>query len=155
MVLGLTLIWIVLTETLDPIFVGVGFITSTLAFYFSKKYLPLQEIKGVKFSKLITYPFFLVAQIYLGAWDVLKIILVGERIDVVTVKTDLKNENLIAILGDTITLVPGSIMIKTEENVITGLWLRKKSAADINQLANLKEDYIGPIEKKLIKSEEK
>lgn len=154
MIAALSFVWIILSETFAPVSVGAGIITSTLAFFYSKKHLPLDKIKGVSFAKLITYPIFLIWNIYKGAFVVLKAIVVGEQLDIFITETKLKNETLISILGDTITIIPGSIMLNVSGNEVTSLWLRPKNEKDIEELENPSEEFMGFIEERLIKAEE-
>ena len=155
MIGALTLLWIVLTETLDPAFVVGGVITSVFAFFYSRKYLPLEKIQGVNFVKLATYPLFLVGQVYIGGLKLIPIIFKGERVDVVTGDTKLTNESLIAILGDSITITPGSIMLNVSGAEVTSLWIREKTAKDLDQLPNAAQECWGGLESQLIKAEKR
>lgn len=154
MIAVLTLFWVILTETWDPVFVGAGLVTSAAAFFYAKKYLPLEKIDGIDYRRLVFYPAFLFWQIYLGAFQMIKIIWVGERLDIVTAKTRLTNPTLIAILGDSITLIPGTIMIHIAGQDITSVWLRPKTDSAIADLANPGEALMGYIEQRLIQAEE-
>ena len=124
--LGLTLVWILLMEELSWRSIGMGMMTTLVSLHFASKFLPYDEIKNVNFFKLATYPLFLIGQIYVAGFSVIKIILKGSKVDIVTVRTELKNDVLRIILSDSITLTPGSILLDLKGEFITLLWIRDK-----------------------------
>ena len=150
---GMTIIWIILVESFAPFFLISGVIVSTVSLYFSKKYLPLKEIENVAFSKLIFFPFYLIGQIYLSSLYVMKIILVGERVDVVEIKTTLEEESLASLLADIITLIPGAISLDVTGDTIMIAWLRKKTDPDPELVKNKDEILKGKLEDKLMKAQ--
>jgi len=149
----LTAIWIILVESFEPIFVISGILASTVSVMVSKRFLPLKEIEDVSFRKLVFYPFFLVGQIYSGGFYVIKIILSGQRTDLVTIKTSLKSDVLRVILADTITLTPGSVLLDLTDDEIMVVWLRNKNAPDVELVQNKDELLKGNIEKMLFKAQ--
>jgi len=153
-VAGLTVIWIILVESFAPIFLISGVIVSSVTLYFSKKYVPLKEMENVDFSKLIFFPFYLIGQIYLSAIYVMKVILIGERVDIIEIKTTLEDESLKSILADTITLIPGAVSLDvSDDNTITIAWLRKKNEPDPELIENKDEILKGKLEYKLLKAQ--
>ena len=124
--MALTVVWIILVEELTWQSVAMGMLISMVCMYFGKKFLPFSEIKSINFYKLATYPFFLVGQIYMAGFQVIRIILKGSVVDVVTVKSKLKDETLRIILADSVTLTPGSILLELTDDFITLLWIRDK-----------------------------
>jgi len=150
-VLGLTVVWVLLMEELSVMSVAVGVVTGILVTLFSRKFLPLQEIHNVNFFKLITYPIYLIGQIYMAGFAVMKIIIKGSVVDIVTVKTKLKNEALRIILADSITLTPGSILLDLENKNLTLLWIRGKDTPGDPDTAG--ELLKGGMEKRLLKAE--
>ena len=150
---SLSIIWIILVESFNPVFVISGVAISIISMRISQRYLPLKKIEDVSFAKLIFYPFMLLGQIYVGGIYVIKIILSGQRSDVVTIKTHLKNETLRVIMADTITLTPGSILLDLEEDNITVVWLRPAGDPDPELVENKDEILKGSLEKTLLKAE--
>lgn len=149
----MTVIWIILVESFAPIFLISGVIVSIVTLYFSKKYLPLKEIENVAFSKLMFFPFYLIGQIYLSSIYVMKVIIVGERVDIVEIKTSLKDESLKSLLADTITLIPGAVSLDVSGDTITIAWLRKKTDPDPELVPNKDEILKGKLEYKLLKAQ--
>jgi len=147
----LTIAWIILVEELSvrSVLMGVG--VALLCMYFSSKFLPSREDKDVRFSKLLTYPLFLIGQIYAAGISVIKILIKGPVVDIVTVKTNLKSEALRVLLADSITLTPGSILLDLRNKDITLLWIRDDDTPGDSSTADkmLKEN----LEKRISKAE--
>jgi len=116
----LTVIWVVLREEVTPFTVVTGVGISIGAIAYSRRFLPLSRITNVSFSVLIPYIFYLIGQIYLSGFYVIKIILQGKaRADIIETRTVITNEALRVILADSITLTPGSILLDLTEDRIT------------------------------------
>jgi len=113
-----------LTENLSLGNIVLSFIICVVVVFFAARFLPRQNISEVRFVKLITYPFYLVGQIYVAGFMVIKILLKGLHVDIITVKTEIKAEMLRVILVDSITLTPGSILLDLNGDNVTLLWLR-------------------------------
>ena len=145
--------WTILVETFNPFFIIAGMAVGIVSLYFSEKYLPLKAIDDVSFAQLISYPFYLIGQIYIGGIYVTKVIFAGERSDVVTIKTSLRSETLRVIMADTITLTPGSILLDLVDDDITVVWLRKKSDPDPELVPNKEALLKGNMEARLSKAE--
>ena len=152
-VLALTFVWIVLTESLAPITIGVGVVISVGCVFFVKKYMPLEKIAGVNFSNLATYPFFLLGQVLSGSIYVSKIIIFGAKTDIVDVETKLKNNALRVMLADSVTLTPGSLVLELEDEKLTILWLRPKNAPDIEQTEDPGGQIMSKLENWLMKAQ--
>lgn len=152
MVLLMT-VWVILVETFNPFFIIAGMAVGITSLYFSEKYIPLKAMSDISFAKLISYPFYLIGQIYVGGLYVTKIIFLGQRSDVVTIKTSLKSETLRVIMADTITLTPGSILLDLKDDEITVIWLRRASDPAPGLVTNKDELLKGIMEEKLLKAE--
>ena len=126
-VLSLTVIWIILTESISPINIGIGVAAGIVTTIFLKKFLPVKKIDDVYFYKLITFPFYLIAQIYVAGFQVIWVVLKGSRVGVITLKTKIKSEALRVILVDSITLTPGSVLIDLVGDDLNLLWIREKN----------------------------
>ena len=124
---ALTFVWVILTESFEWSNIIIGAIVSAACLFFIAKLLPYSEISNVNFYKLAAYPFYLIWQIYAAGFHVIKVIISGPRVDVVTVHTKIKEEALKIMLVDSITLTPGSILLDLNDDEITLLWLRDKS----------------------------
>ncbi|MCL1936468.1 MAG: Na+/H+ antiporter subunit E [Defluviitaleaceae bacterium] len=146
----LTLVWIILVETLSPIFVISGVVASIISVLFTKKFLPLKEIDEINFTKLIFYPIYLIGEIFKSAFYVLTIVFSKERTDIVAIPTDIEVKPLRAMLEASITLTPGSLYVITEDDKINVLWLRKRDEPDPEDMENLKVALLGDMEDKLI-----
>ena len=130
--LALTAVWVIMMEEISWRSVAIGLMISMLAVFFTSKFLPYAEIKNVRFFKLATYPFFLIGQIYLGGIQMMKAVLKGSVVRIDTVKTDLKAEALRVILGDSVTLTPGSVLLELEGDELTFIWFHDKKLANVS-----------------------
>jgi len=152
-VVALTLVWVILVESLSAIAILVGITISVSCVFFSHRYLPLAKIKGVDFGKLATYPFFLVGQIFSSSIYVSKIIIFGARTDIVQARTRIQNDSLRIMLADSVTLTPGSLLLELQEDDMTILWLRKKSDPDVKDTVDIEGQIMGKLENRLIKAQ--
>ena len=149
--IALTLIWIVLVEELSWRSLAMGMFSTIICLHFAGKFLPFEEIKRVNFFRLIIFPFFLIGQIYTSGFTVIKILLKGHKLDIVTIRTKIQNETLRVMLADTITLTPGSILLDLLEDSVVVLWMREKnSKVDSDTAAEI---IMGKLERGLIKAE--
>ena len=126
-VLSLTVIWIILTESVTPFNIGVGVAAGILTAIFLRKFLPIKNIDDVNFYRLITFPFYLIGQIYVAGFQVIWMVLKGSRVGTITLKTKIKSEALKVILVDSITLTPGSVLIDLTDDNLNLLWIREKN----------------------------
>jgi len=149
--IALTLIWIVLVEEISWRSLAMGMFSTIICLHFAGKFLPYEEIKRVNFFRLITFPFFLIGQIYASGIMVIKILLKGHKLDIVTVRTKIQNETLRVMLADTITLTPGSILLDLVEDSVVILWMREKDNKADSETAG--EIIKGKLERGLIKAE--
>jgi len=150
-ILMLTIVWILLREDFSIFTVVTGIVLGFGCAYMFGKYLPAPKVSGISVFRLLSYPFYLIWQVYLSGFVVIGIILTQAKTDIVQITTSLKNDVLRAILAHSITLTPGSISLDLKDEVITLLWLRKKSAPDDTGDAG---DFLkGQLEKKLKKAE--
>ena len=147
-ILTLAVVWIIMMENISWRTIGTGLLVVVVVMHFERKFLPYEEIKDVNFFKLATYPFFLIGQIYLSGWEVIKMVVTGCRIDVVTVKTPLKSDTLRFILGDSITLIPGSVLLEIEGDKLTVLWIVPTKTPELNE-EQTEEMMKGKLERRL------
>lgn len=154
-VAALTILWIVLTETLAPVFVVSGVVASLFTVYFSKKFLPFPEIGNVNFYKLVFYPFFLIGQVYKSGFYVIKIIFTGQKTYFVESKTSIKSSELRGLLAMSMTLTPGTIEVEERNGTITAAILCGKNDTDPNTLSDKDKSALmfGSLEKYIARAE--
>ena len=122
----LTLVWIVLGEALSWVTVTLGLAVSIGCVYACAKFLPFESVSNLRLWRLILYPFFLVGQIYLSGFYVIKVILTGSKVEVSTAKTEIDSDFLRVLLGNSITLTPGSILLELQKDELMILWLQPR-----------------------------
>ena len=152
LVLALTCVWILLREDITVATILSGLFFSAATLLFCRKAMPIDKISDVRFSKLALYPLFLIGQVYAAGFHVIKLIFTGASAEIIQVKTDIKNESLKILLVDSVTLTPGSVLIKLEGDEFTLLWLKGKG--DDKLSIKERDDIIkGKLEKWLIRAQ--
>jgi len=149
-VVALTLLWIILSENVSTFIIITGVAVSLLCLYFSRKYLPINKMSNVRFFRLGLYLLYLIGQVYVSAVYVIRIILVGAKVEIIQTDTEITNEFLNNVLSVSITLTPGSILLDSKNGRITVLWLKGKNDPDVDT-EKAGEIIKGKLEKKLLK----
>ena len=152
LVLFSILAWVILNEEFSALKFAAAVLVSIGCVYYCYKFLPLSKITGVKAYKLITYPFYLIGQIYLAGIQAIRLILMESEVNIVKINTEITNDLLKVILANSITLIPGTVSLDLKDESITVLWLRRKNDPKA-ALANADELIKGNLEKKLIKAQ--
>jgi len=154
--LSLALAWMLMMESFSLLIISSGIVIGAGCVYISGYFLPINKIEGVNFGKLITYPFFLLGQIFSSAVYVSRIIIKGAKIDIVKVDTNIKNDTIRIMLADSVTLTPGSVMLDIDEEKMTILWLRQRGSPEVEELnkEEMSEKIMGKLQRKLIQAEE-
>lgn len=124
----LAVVWLVLRETVTIVDIAIGVGVSAFCIWYSQKFLPLSHIGGVRIFRLFTYLFYLIGQIYLGGFHVVKMIILGADEYTFSAKTVIKNDALKVILADSITLTPGSILIDMTGDNVSVVCIQEKTA---------------------------
>ena len=150
-ILALTCVWVLLREEFSGAVIVSGLIFSSAAHFFCCWALPTKKVNDVQLSKLATYPLYIIGQVYMAGFSVVKLIFTGADVEIVHVDTELKNESLIAILVDSITLVPGSILVKLDGKGFLALWIKPKGKEFSIQEQNM--SIKGDLEKRLLKAQ--
>jgi len=154
--MALAIIWVVLTETFSWEAIAVGMLVAVFAVFFADKFLPdaKKEADTIRFSKLIFYPFYLIGQVYLAGFSMLRFIITGAQFEFIPVKTTLKSEPLKVALMDSMTFVPGSISMDIKDDTIMSLWIFSKKI-NLEQLGEEKVSAIakGGLEKRLLRAD--
>ena len=151
LILILTLVWVVLSENITPVSLISGLIISIICTLLCRKFLPFEPIRGVKIHKLLFYPLYLILQIYISGLHAIKLIVFKSKVEIVEIKTALKQDILRVALANSITLTPGTISLRLRDDKITVLWLRDTKPGAKNE--NIDDTIKGKMEKKLIKAE--
>lgn len=151
MTLAMLAVWILLTEEISLSNIIVGLIVSILTVLFTKKFFPVKKFGNVKLFKLITFPFFLLAQVYAAGFHVIKILFTGSKVSVIELKTNIKSETLKIILVDAITLTPGSVMIDLDNENVKLLWIRGKD--EPGDLDYAEKQLKSGLERRLLKAQ--
>ena len=147
-ILALTCVWILLREEFSVVTVLPGLLFAAAAHFFCCRALPTNDMSDVRFMKLATYPLFLIGQVYLAGFHVIKLIFTGADAEIIQVKTNLESESLRIVLVDSVTLTPGSVLIRLEGNEFTLLWLKAKGS---NPTVEEREESLkGALERRLI-----
>ena len=152
LVLALICVWILLREDFTAVTILSGLFFSAVTLFFCNKALPMGKVTNVRFSKLAMYPLFLIGQVYVAGFHVIKLIFTGASAEIIRVKTNIENESLRILLVDSVTLTPGSVLINLDGSEFTLLWLRGK---DDEGLSTEKRDELikGRLEKWLIRAQ--
>jgi multicomponent Na+:H+ antiporter subunit E len=132
---------------------AIGIVLSFGVIFICHRLLPLPKIlKDINLFKIVFYPFYLVVQVYLSAFNAIKLIFTGADASIIEVKTQLSNSFLKTILANSITLTPGSISLEIKDDAIILLWLkRKKESQQDAQKAG--ESITRRLEKILLKAQ--
>jgi len=147
-------VWIILTERLTLLNVVVGVVLGILALYFMRKMIPAtnkhsKAIERIRFRKLLTYPFWLIGQVYKSGFFIIKLIFTGAKCGIFTEKMNLENEVLRSALMYSTTLTPGTICLGAEDDKIIVLCMDEAKSPDFpNAVGGLRD-----IEKRLMKAE--
>jgi len=128
----LAIIWLLLNGSLTILTLISGLAVAMVSLLFTRRFINPDKTENVSFYKLILYPLFLIVQVYLAGFMVIKMIIMGCRTDVVKVETKLENDFLRTILCNSITLIPGSVMLEQEGAELTVMLLREENAGPIN-----------------------
>jgi multicomponent Na+:H+ antiporter subunit E len=146
----LTLVWVILRESLTPRTILTGMAVSVCCLYFCHRFLPIPKTSGIRFFRLIIYLLYLIGQVYISGAAVIKLIFTGAAVEVVQVRTKITNTLLKTLLVNSITLIPGSVSLELQDDIITVLWLVKKSA---EKRMNPDEALLHKLERMLKKAE--
>jgi len=151
-ILLLTVIWVILRESITIPEAAAGIVISTCCVFFCRRLLPFSNFETINLLKLAVYPFYLIGQVYLAGFNAIKLILTDADADIIKVKTQISNSLLRTILANSITLIPGSISLELQDETITVLWLKGKSKDSRHALSE-GEAIKGKLEKILLKAE--
>ena len=125
-ILLLTIIWVILCESITIFSVLTGIGISACCVYFYYHFLPFPKISGINFFRLALYPFYLLGQVYLSAFNAIKLILTGANVSTIEVKTQISNALLRTLLANSITLTPCTVSLELNDDTITVLLLSGK-----------------------------
>ena len=167
------LVWIIIAESVEPIFLISGAFFAILCMYSMRKLLPLEPIKDICLIRLTLFPIFILGPMYQSGFYVLKLILKGKDKDKgkgkdkdkgkdakptveaqdVKVTTAIKTPFLRVLLANSIALTPGSLPISLDDDVIHAIWLRPFGSPHISTLPDPGDAIKGNLENYIIKME--
>jgi len=150
-VVFLIAIWLLLTEELTLLNLAIGTVFGCATMFFVHKFLPLKTLSKIKMHKLITFPFYLLAQIYIAGFHIIKIIFTGSKVSIITLETKIKDDSLKVMLVDAITLTPGSVLLNLNGNKVTLLWIRGKN--EPSDLEYAEKQLMSRLEQRLLKAQ--
>jgi len=128
-----------------------GIVIGVLCLWFSRKFIPQAPLQDVRFHRLPLYFLYLIGQIYIQGFLVIKMILTGGvRVDIVEAKTELKSDFLRAILISSVTLTPGSVPLGLEGETMMVLNLGSAKGEDPFEVVQALQ---ARLEKRLIKAQ--
>ena len=148
---ALVFVWVILTESLSWFNILIGSLVAGFVLLFVAKLLPIKKITDVRFSRLALFPFYLIGQIYVAGFYVIKVLLTGHEVAFVTVRTTITSETLKIILGDAVTLTPGSVLIELSGDEMFLLWIRSKKTPPDPEIAG--DQLKGKLEQRLLKAQ--
>ncbi|NDL67426.1 Na+/H+ antiporter subunit E [Anaerotalea alkaliphila] len=127
MVLVLGVLWMVLNEGVSLARFVAGCLLGVLALYITDQFLLFYRYRDayrIPLLWLAGYFLFLVVQIYLAGFSTMRMILTGKiNPDLVEIQTDIKNEFLVCLLANSITLTPGTVTVDMSGRKLTVLWI--------------------------------
>jgi len=148
----LSIAWVLLSENISIPVAATGIIISICCVFFSFRFLPIVRTADINLFRLFIYLFYLMGQVYLAAFNAIRLIFKGAEVNVIEVKTQISENFLRTILAISITLTPGSISLDLKNNTLTVLLLSEKkfNLQDKENAANIIKNSL---EKSLLKAE--
>lgn len=150
----LFVIWIVLFEEITPFVLISGIILSVGVIVFTDQFLLIygnyEDRYMLNVGQIIRYALVLLIEIFSAGWSVIPNIVKGESdVAIITVVTDLKDEFLVDMLANSVTLTPGTVTVEKNGSELRILSLESEGLdEDPHQVLPLK------VEKLLLKFEE-
>ena len=149
-VVFLTAVWVVLRESFTVATVALGALVSVGCVYLCRKLFPAAQLSSIRPFWLAVYLLYLIGQIYVAGFFVIKLIFSQARTESVEMKTTLPPGFLRTLLANSITLVPGSVSIELQGDTIHALWLTN-TAPGSGDAQRAGERSIAKLEKMLFK----
>ncbi|MFC6464485.1 Na+/H+ antiporter subunit E [Marinilactibacillus sp. GCM10026970] len=143
----LTFIWVILFESFSILTISSGIIVSSFIILFTDQFL----LKGnyefdylIGLGTLIHFILQLILEIFIAGMRVIPNILKGQgEAQIITCKTILKEELLIDLLANAITLTPGTVTIDKKDNALRILVLNPpKKDEDLRSIIPLEIEQI-------------
>ena len=150
-ILALTCVWILLREDFTSTTILSGLFFAVVTHVFCRFALPPGKMNDAKFTRLVTYPLYIIGQVYVAGFYVVKMIFSGAEVEIVQMRTAIKSESLKAILVDSITLIPGSIFISLDDDGFKVLCIEVKGKKLSQE--EWEESIKGSLERRLAKAQ--
>ena len=148
----LAAVWVILRESVTVWTVTGGIVIGGGCVYLCAKLLPSSKMPVINPFRFTLYLLFLLGEVYLAGFSAIKLIIKGAEVEIVEMKTKVSSPFLRTILVNSITLVPGSVSLDLNGDMITVLWLKKKTA-DPHYIHYADELIKGKLERMLLKAE--
>ena len=146
--------YVILSESFSLLNVSAGLIFSILCVIFTQKFLPLEPVENdVKLLRIFYWPIWVIYQIYVAGFGVIKAIVKGGKVSIVEVETKLNAQTLRIMLSRSVTLTPGTIFLSLQGNKIIVLWLQQKDEPEITDKEELSRTLLSSLEDILMKAE--
>lgn len=127
LIILLTGIWCILSETLSLFTVCLGFFISVISLYILKLIQPYRNkdySSSISIVSILFFFFVLFKDIYFSAFKTIHDLLTNQlNPQFVVTSTKIKRPWLQAIIGNAITLTPGTVTIHVSDGNYTVLWL--------------------------------
>ena len=143
-------IWVILLGNLSLVTFLSGAAVSMICMWFVKKFFPLEKIRDVRFFRLVLFFPYLIKEIYVQGFLVIRKIFSAAEPEIIIAKTELKSDFLKAVLVNSLTLTPGSIALDIQDDKVKILSLTYKNDTHVYDPDNPPEE---PIEQRLRKVE--
>ena len=147
------LIWIIWMGEFSAFSIGVGLVAGVICVALGRKFIPRGQFGKVRFGRLILYPFILIGEIYFQGIGVMRTILTGKRVDILTVRSELQSDFLKAVLINSINVTPGSIALDMKGEEITVLVLSPRTVKSPEAAQKSVEAEVARLDKRLRRGE--
>ena len=126
-VLVLAAVWIILNEAVTPLTVITAPLVGVLVLVFTNRFVLNGDYSAryaIRPLALLHYALVLVWQIYVAGFHAMaKIVTGGINVNIVEFDTALKNDFLIALLANSITLTPGTVTMEKNGQHLKVIWI--------------------------------
>lgn len=137
--------WTLLHLNFSLEYILLGLMVSGLITYLSKEIFydvtgPIVRIPSI--FQLIPYSIFLVLEIYIAAFNVMKVIIKGDdRPTLYTIKLDIEEAFIITLIANSITLTPGTLTIDKKGNELLVLSIKEEKDGRENLQKRVKHKF--------------
>ncbi len=139
------IVWCILYEQFSLDAIVVGFIIGVLSSLFANSFLMTRQSKRAYYINPLIMAWFLINVLYQimksAIVNFIPIILGKANMVTVRIRTKVDSGLMTSVIGNAITMIPGTVTLDKKENVLTVLWLdvkkEHKTSAKKSILSNL------------------